>query len=151
AGALITRLTFSAAAFSTAVSSSAEQPTVSIAFTSMWAANHESSSRWYPASTLTTPPGTSLVASTSASVSAGSGSDSEASTTTVLPPHSAGATLRTRPASAGSPGATIPTTPVGSGIVKLKYGPATGFVLPATCDSLSVQPAYQTKASIAWS
>src|SRR5579859_3406003 len=101
--------------------------------------------------TLTTPAGRSLVASTSASVSAGSGSDSDASTTTVLPPHSAGATRLTRPASAGSDGATMPTTPVGSGIVKLKYGPATGLVLPATCESLSVQPAYHTKAPIAWS
>jgi len=31
----------------------------------------------------------------------------------------------------GSAGATTATTPVGSGIVKLKYGPATGFAEPA--------------------
>ena len=31
----------------------------------------------------------------------------------------------------------------------LKYGPATGFALPATCAYLSVQPAYQTQRSIA--
>src|SRR2546430_8884169 len=99
--------------------------------------------------TLTTPPGTSLVASTSASVSAGSGAASGARTTTVLPPQSAGATRLTRPASAGSSGAMMPTTPVGSGMVKLKYGPETGLVLPATCASLSVQPAYQISASTA--
>ena len=40
------------------------------------------------------------------------------------------------------------TTPVGSGIVKLKYGPATGFVEPSTCESLSAKPAYQTQRSI---
>src|SRR5256885_16214787 len=101
--------------------------------------------------TLITPAGKSLVASTSARVSAGSGADSGASTTTALPPHSAGATRRTRPASGASDGATMPTTPVGSGIVKLKYGPATGFVLPMTCASLSVQPAYHTNVSTACS
>ena len=42
----------------------------------------------------------------------------------------------------------MPTTPVGSGIVKLKYGPATGFVPPSTWASLSAQPAYQTNRSI---
>ena len=46
-------------------------------------------------------------------------------------------------------GATIPTTPVGSGTVKLKYGPATGFDEPSTCASLSAKPAYQTQRSIA--
>ena len=102
-------------------------------------------------STFTTPPaGRSWPAPRPAS-GAGSGCDSDASTTTVLPPHSAGATRRTRPASAGSSGATMPTTPVGSGIVKLKYGPATGLMLPATWASLSVQPAYQTSASTACS
>ena len=40
------------------------------------------------------------------------------------------------------------TTPVGSGIVKLKYGPATGFAPPSTWASLSAQPAYQTTRSI---
>ena len=55
----------------------------------------------------------------------------------------------TRPSSGGSSGASTPTTPVGSGMVKLKYGPATGFAPPSTCGSLSAQPAYQTMRSIA--
>ena len=97
---------------------------------------------------LTTPPGTSAVASTSASSTAASGCSSEATTTTALPPTIAGATRETSPASAGSGGARIPTTPVGSGTVKLKYGPATGFDEPSTCASLSAQPAYQTTRSI---
>ena len=54
----------------------------------------------------------------------------------------------TRPSSAGSSGAITATTPVGSGSVKLKYGPATGFDEPSTCASLSAQPAYQTTRSI---
>ena len=37
---------------------------------------------------------------------------------------------------------------MGSGIVKLKYGPATGFDEPITCASLSAKPAYQTRRSI---
>ena len=43
----------------------------------------------------------------------------------------------------------IATTPVGSGTVKLKYGPATGFDPPSTWVSLSEKPAYQTQRSIA--
>ena len=43
----------------------------------------------------------------------------------------------------------IATTPVGSGTEMLKYGPATGLALPATCANLSAQPAYQTQLSIA--
>src|SRR5919197_3963031 len=97
---------------------------------------------------LTTPPGTSEVARASASSIAARGCVSDASTTTELPPVSAGATRVTRPSSGGSSGATIPTTPVGSGTVKLKYGPATGFAEPSTCASLSAQPAYQTTRSI---
>ena len=46
-------------------------------------------------------------------------------------------------------GARTATTPVGSGTVKLKYGPATGFEPPSTSDSLSAQPAYQTTRSTA--
>ena len=98
---------------------------------------------------FTTPPGTSDVASTSASSIAARGCASEATTTATLPPASTGASRETSPSSAGSPGATIPTTPVGSGTVKLKYGPATGFAPPSTWLSLSVQPAYQTKRSTA--
>ena len=55
----------------------------------------------------------------------------------------------TSPSSGGSSGASTATTPVGSGTVKLKYGPATGFEPPSTCGSLSAQPAYQTMRSIA--
>ena len=39
------------------------------------------------------------------------------------------------------------TTPVGSGIEKSKYGPATGLLEPAIWASLSAQPAYQTSRS----
>src|SRR5438477_6516934 len=96
---------------------------------------------------LTTPAGTSEVARASASSSAASGCDSEAIATTALPPTSAGMTRETSPPSAGSSGASVATTPVGSGTVKLKYGPATGFDEPITCANLSAQPAYQTTRS----
>ena len=98
---------------------------------------------------LTTPAGTSEVASASASSIATSGELSGATMTAVLPPTIAGASRDTRPASGGSSGATIPTTPVGSGSVKLKYGAATGFDEPTTCANLSAQPAYQTQRSTA--
>ena len=65
-----------------------------------------------------------------------------------FPPVNAGASRETRPRSGGSSGATTATTPVGSGIVKLKYGPATGFEEPRTCETLSAKPAYQTQRSI---
>src|SRR5439155_18683945 len=96
-----------------------------------------------------TPPGTSLVASTSVSVTAGSGRDSDAMTTTAFPTTTGGASRETRPSSDDVSGATMPTTPVGSGIVKLKYGAATGFDEPSTWAILSAQPAYQTQRSIA--
>src|SRR6187431_1618910 len=76
-----------------------------------------------PVSTLTTPLGTSLVARTSARLMADSGSFSLATTTTVLPATSAGATADTSPSSEESWGAMIATTPVGSGTEMLKYGP----------------------------
>src|SRR5258705_8531523 len=98
---------------------------------------------------LTTPPGTSDVARTSLSVIAGSGRVWEVRITTALPATSAGATRETRPSSDEVSGATIPTTPVGSGIVKLKYGAATGFDEPRTWAILSAQPAYQTQRSMA--
>src|SRR3954451_10578316 len=104
-----------------------------------------SSARW-PVRMLTTPPGKSDVASTSASVTATSGR--AATTTHVLPVTIAGATTETKPSSAES-GATIPTTPVGSGVEKLKNGPATGFAEPVTAATLSAQPAYQTHRSMA--
>ena len=99
---------------------------------------------------LTTPGGTSEVASTSASVIAGSGRFSDAIRTTELPATSGGASRDTRPSREDVSGATIPTTPVGSGIVKLKYGAATGLLLPSTWAILSAQPAYQTQRSTAW-
>ena len=43
----------------------------------------------------------------------------------------------------------MPTTPVASGMVKLKYGAATGLLLPSTWAILSAQPAYQTQRSMA--
>ena len=88
------------------------------------------------------------MASVSASSSAASGAASDATTTALLPPTIAGAIRETSPSSAGVSGARIATTPVGSGTVKLKYGPATGFEPPSTCGSLSAQPAYQTTRSI---
>src|SRR5919205_1151881 len=97
---------------------------------------------------LTTPPGRSLVASTSASSIAASGRVSDATATTALPPTIAGAIRDTSPSSGGSSGASVATTPVGSGTVKLKYGPATGFEDPITWANLSAQPAYQTIRSI---
>ena len=59
------------------------------------------------------------------------GARSLAIATAVLPETIAGARRETRPSNDWSCGATTPTTPVGSGIVKLKYGPATGFVAPS--------------------
>ena len=44
-----------------------------------------------------------------------------------------------------------PDHAVGSGIVKLKYGAATGFEVPRTCAYLSAHPAYQTQRSTALS
>ena len=80
-------------------------PVRSIAFTSMCDASHGASSARRPVSRLTTPPGRSLVASTSASSIAASGPVSDAIATTVLPPTSAGASRETRPSSGGSSGA----------------------------------------------
>ncbi len=69
---------------------------------------------------LITPPGTSEVASASASETAGSGEDSLATATATFPETITGAIRLTNPSNEGSAGATIPTTPVGSGTVKLK-------------------------------
>src|SRR6185436_293478 len=85
----------------------------------------------------------------SASSIAASGWESEAIATTAFPPTRAGTRRETSPSSGGSSGAITATTPVGSGSVKLKYGPATGFDEPSTWGSLSAQPAYQTTRSIA--
>ena len=43
----------------------------------------------------------------------------------------------------------MPTMPVGSGMLKLKYGAATGLTVPSTWLILSAQPAYQTQRSMA--
>ena len=60
-----------------------------------------------------------------------------------------GATTPTSPSSEDSCGASTATTPVGSGVERLKNGPATGLALPTTWVSLSAQPAYQTSRSTA--
>ena len=65
----------------------------------MWLASHGTSSAVRPVRMFTTPPGTSLVASTSASETAGSGERSLAITTAVLPLTIAGATRETSPSS----------------------------------------------------
>src|SRR5215470_1613285 len=119
-----TRLTFSAASSSSSARPAGSTPVRSIAFTSM------------------------CPASTAASVTAGSGRGSLATTTAVLPVAITGATTLTRPSRLDSAGARTATTPVGSGTLKLKNGPATGFEAPATCATLSAQPAYQTHRSI---
>src|SRR5690606_35282610 len=89
------------------------------------------------------------VARHSARVMAGSGHCADAMTTHVLPVTMTGAMTETRPRSESSCGATMATTPVGSGAEMLKYGPATGLSVPATWATLSDQPAYQTQRSIA--
>ena len=89
------------------------------------------------------------MASTSPRVTAGSGRSFDVTTTAVLPPASTGASTLTRPSSEDCCGARTATTPVGSGIEKSKYGPATGLAPPRTAASLSVQPAYQTQRSMA--
>ncbi len=124
-------------------------PHVSSASTSTWAARTGTSSARCPVRTLMTPPGTSDVASTSVRVTAGSGRVSDASRTTALPLTSGGASRDTSPRSDDVSGATTPTSPVGSGIVKLKYGAATGLDEPRTWAILSAQPAYQTQRSMA--
>ena len=70
-------------------------------------------------------------------------------TTAVFPPASTGPSTLTRPSRELRCGARTATTPVGSGVEKPKYGPATGLLLPSTAASLSVQPAYQTHRSMA--
>src|SRR4029078_4107101 len=131
----------SAADSSAAVRRSSGMPQPSRPSTSACAANTGTSSLRRPVSTLMTPPGTSDVASTSDRVTAGSGRFSDARTTAVFPVTTTGASRDTRPSSDDDSGATTPTTPVGSGIVKLKYGAATGFTVPRTCEILSAQPA----------
>src|ERR1700744_5220799 len=100
-------------------------------------------------SRFTTPPGKSLVAKISAKVAAGNGYFSEGITITVLPLRMTGATRETKASNDGSSGASTTTTPIGSGVVKLKCDDATGFTLPNTCEYFSVQPAQGTSRSMA--
>jgi hypothetical protein len=74
-------------------------------------------------------------------VSVGSGFVAETSTTAQLPLKITGATSETNPSSDGSSGQITTTTPVGSGIVKVKCELATGFTVPKIWPNLSVQPA----------
>jgi hypothetical protein len=91
-----------------------------MALTSRWPARTGASSSVWPVRTLTTPPGTSEVASTSPRETAGSGRSSLATTTTVLPDTTIGATTATSPSSEDRCGAIAATTPVGSGPERLK-------------------------------
>src|SRR5438876_8405919 len=94
-----------------------------------------------PVKTLTTPAGRSLVVRISEKASAGSGYLSEAITTAVLPLKMTAEVSATNGNNGGSSGAITTTTPVGSGVVKLKCEEATGLTLPKICEYLSVQPA----------
>jgi hypothetical protein len=109
-----------AAVSSSVASSASPMPVRSMALTSMCEASHGAISAGRPVSRLTTPPGRSDVASTSASVIAGSGAVSDATTTAVFPVTITGATTDTRPSSDEAWGATSATTPVGSGTEKSK-------------------------------
>src|SRR5690348_4103118 len=143
------RLMSSAASRSVSGRISSGTPQTSRESTSTWDASTGMSSYLKPVRRLTTPPGTSDVARTSVSVTAGSGRVSDAITTTALPATTGGASRDTSPRSDDVSGATTPTTPLGSGIVKLKYGAATGFDDPSTWAILSAQPAYHTHRSMA--
>src|SRR2546423_10438521 len=83
-----------------------------------------------PVRRLITPGGKSLVAIISENVRAGSGFVGEAKTTAQLPLKITGITSDTKASSGGSSGHSTTTTPVGSGIVKLKCELATGFTAP---------------------
>ena len=144
-----TRFTFPAASRSRSARSAGAAPVRSIALTSWCAASTGASSPSRPVSTLTTPPGTSEVASTSARLTAASTAGPLTASTAVLPVAMTGASTLTSPSSPASGGASTATTPVGSGTLRLKYGPATALAPPVTCATLSGQPAYQTHRSIA--
>ena len=92
-------------------------------------------------SLLSTPPGKSLVAIISEKVSAGRGDVAEARTTAVLPLRITGTVSETSARSEGSLGQMTTTTPVGSGMVKLKCELATGFTALKIWLNLSVHPA----------
>ena len=122
-----TRFTFPAASRSSSARSAGAAPVRSIALTSWCAASTGASSPSRPVSTLTTPPGTSEVASTSARLTAASTAGPLTASTAALPVAMTGASTLTSPSSPASGGARTATTPVGSGTLRLKYGPATAL------------------------
>src|SRR5258706_4354579 len=149
-GARRTRLVLSAAAISRRrASSRSVTPQRSMPFTSRCSLSGTDSSSVKPVRTFTTPPGTSDVDNTSPNVTAGRGAFSDATTTHVLPLTITGATTLTSPRSDDVCGANTATTPMGSGTLKLKYGPATGVDAPSIMVSLSLHPANHTQRSIA--
>ena len=85
----------------------------------MCEANHGANSLCWPERIFKTPLGKSLVATTSAKLIADRGAELEASATAVLPETKIGAMAATKPRSGLSIVAMVPTTPSGSGIVKL--------------------------------
>ena len=99
---------------------SSTTPVRSSASTSACDASHGPISAGAPVRMLTTPPGRSEVASTSARVIAGSGHSGDATTTQEFPLTMIGATTLTKPSNEGRCGAIAATTPVGSGTEKLK-------------------------------
>ena len=117
--------------------SSPGAPARSRASTSRWAASTGASSATRPVSRFTTPPGTSEVAE---HLGQGdrrqrprlAGDDHDA----VFPVTITGASTLTSPRSEDACGASTPTTPVGSGTLKLKNGPATGFDDPGNLGHL---------------
>ena len=86
----------------------------------MWDEKCSKSSCRCPVRIFTTPPGTSDVWSTSAKDMEEMGLDSDAKTTMVFPPAMTGATMEMSPNKDESSGAKAATTPVASGMVKLK-------------------------------
>ena len=98
---------------------------------------------------FTTPPGTSEVASALSELDRREGALSDASDRRV-PADDHRCQPADEPAQRRLVRCTIPTTGR-LGIVKLKYGAATGFEVPRTCAYLSAHPAYQTHRSTALS
>src|SRR5665213_57157 len=116
--------------------------------TSSCEASTDANSSLRPVTILSTPAGKSDDDVISPNNTPGVGRRSLARATTVLPTHSGAKTASTNPSRDESCAHTTPTTPLGTGIEKLKNGPATGLVAPSTWAILSVQPAYHTMRSI---
>jgi hypothetical protein len=144
-----TRLTVPTASVSSDVASAPSGIHRSSAAISACFARCGATSEAWPVRMFTTPPGRSLVARHSENVMAVRGSSSLASTTQTLPDTITGKIAVTSPSSDGRAGATTATTPMGSGTVKLKCGPATGFELASRLWYLSLQPANEMTRSIA--